>query len=96
MSDVRTMKFDEAERRVLAHMLEDHVRALKKGRKEALIQIDGRALTDDQSGSLRVALTAFIRDLELAMRRAGDTDVARRSMARCKEVQRMLEEARVG
>lgn len=65
-------------------------------RVEAQITIDGRELTDEQAGSLRVALTAFIEDLRRACRRAGDTTAAQRTLTRCQQIREMLEEARVG
>jgi len=65
-------------------------------RAEAVIVVDGHELSDDQAGSLRVALAAFIRDLQHAIRRAGDTTAAERTLTRCREIHRFMEEARVG
>jgi hypothetical protein len=66
-------------------------------RNEAAVTIDGRELSDEQAGTLRTAMTAFTRDLELAMRRLhADLGPTQRSLTRCREIVRLLEEAKVG
>lgn len=64
-------------------------------RCEAKVTIDGEELTDDQVSSLRVALSCFIRDLEMATRRKGDISAALATLSRCRQVHRKMDDAKI-
>lgn len=66
-------------------------------RKEAKVVVDGRELTDQQVGTLRIVLVAFSKDLERAIRRSPvGTDAGTRALGDVRAIHRLLDGAEVG